>query len=105
MASVDESAPSPFLQEDPDGADAARQKLAPKKGLARFLSKTVVKRKVSTSSSSSHSLSTESEPEQNVLVARLDTPISLDSTVLLDGDGDINQDQYQWAVIYENQRG
>ncbi|SRR6266508_4420388 len=102
MTSVDEPPPSPFLQEDPGGADAARLKLAPKKGLARLLSTSVVKRKVSTSSSSSKS---SSEPEQNVQVSRLDTSISLDSTALIDGGGDINEDQYQWAVIYENQRG
>jgi hypothetical protein len=99
----------PFLENDPDGAQVARQRFAPKKGLARLLSKNKLKVSSLASFKSGNSAdtaesTTEPPDEQSSQIAQtLDAPISLDSAALIGGD--VHKDRYQWAILYENQRG
>jgi len=87
--------PPNVLQDDPHGADAARQRLAPKKGLARLLSRPSFP-KLSAPLPSS----VPDPPDEPLHV-----PIALDSTALISHDHPLDQDEFQWAVLYENQRG
>jgi hypothetical protein len=102
--------PPPFLEIDPDGAQLARQRFAPKKGLAHLLSKNKLKVSSLASLKSGNSTdtaesTTEPSHEQSSQIAAqtLDAPISLDSAALIGGD--VHKDRYQWAILYENQRG
>ena len=101
--------PPPFLEIDPDGAQVARQRFAPKKGLAHLLSKNKLNVSSLASLKSGNSTdtaesTTEPPHEQSFQIAQtLDAPISLDSAALLGGD--VHKDRYQWAILYENQRG
>lgn len=98
--------PPPFLENDPDGAQVARQRLAPKKGLARLVSNTKLKLSSSAPLKSKKSVDTSESTAEAPEVQSFQTaevPISLDSTALIGNY--IHQDKYQWAILYENQRG
>ncbi|KAF8807412.1 hypothetical protein BYT27DRAFT_7223239 [Phlegmacium glaucopus] len=88
--------PPPVLQDDdPSVVDLARRRLAPSSPLTRLLK--LLK------------LRSLSSPKQLLLVDDNtpdtcdDTPINLDNSALIDQD--FVKDRYEWAVLYENQRG
>jgi len=81
--------PSALIQDDPAAADSARRKIAPKSRLSRLFSFPSPRR-------------VEEPPALTVTVLAPDsTPITLDSSSL----EDVSTDRYEWAVLYENQRG
>jgi len=78
--------PSALIQDDPAAADSARRKIAPKSRLFRLFASRRV----------------EEPPVPTVTVEAPDsTPIILDCSSL----EDVSTDRYEWAVLYENQRG
>jgi hypothetical protein len=87
--------PSALIQDDPAAADPARRKIAPKSRLSRLFA--------FRSSPNLRRVSSQEEPPV-LNVASLDvdsTPITLDSSTL----EDVFTDRYEWAILYENQRG
>lgn len=86
--------PSALIQDDPAAADPARRKVAPKSRLSRLFAfrSTPNLRRVS---------SQEEPPVLNLSVDVDSTPITLDCSTL----EDVFTDRYEWAVLYENQRG
>ena len=97
--------PPNVLQDDPDGADAARQRLAPKKGFARLLSKPSNLKLSAPLRKSSSAACLDYDARDDFLYVQHDLPICLDSTALIAQEDFLDQDKYQWAVLYENQRG
>ena len=87
--------PSALIQDDPAAADPARRKVAPKSRLSRLFA--------FRSSPNLRRVSSQEEPPvSNVAVLDVDnTPITLDCSTL----EDVFTDRYEWAVLYENQRG
>ncbi|KAJ3512431.1 hypothetical protein NLJ89_g3519 [Agrocybe chaxingu] len=105
--------PPPLLQHDPEGLFLARQKLLPKSRLARLFSKTNLRsssspdlaRHKATSSRRSSIANAQLQEEIDPLsVDTNDIQIKLDSSAL-GGEDDVYTDRYEWAVVYENQRG
>ncbi|KAF8168093.1 hypothetical protein B0H34DRAFT_45161 [Crassisporium funariophilum] len=89
--------PPALLQGDPTVTQLVRQRLAPKFRLARLLHSPSRTRRKSTLNEQ-HTPVEDSEPPS------LDPEaINLDNTALIDHD--IHEDRYEWAVLYENQRG
>jgi len=87
--------PSALIQDDPAAADPARRKVAPKSRLSRLFA--------FRSTPNLHRVPSQEElPALNLSVLDVDsTPITLDCSTL----GDVFTDRYEWAVLYENQRG
>lgn len=91
--------PPPVIQgDDPSLIDPARRRLTPKSSFARLLSlpNLNLNRLLSPSFSSQKQLNKTPDLCDN-------TPINLDNSALIDQD--FFQDRYEWAVLYENQRG
>ena len=91
--------PPPVLQDDdPSLVDPAHSRLSPKSSFSRLLSlpKLNLNRLFSASVSSQNQLNNTPDLCDN-------TPINLDNSALVDQSFD--QDRYEWAVLYENQRG
>jgi len=102
--------PPPLLQDDPEGAAAARQRLAPKSRLSQLFAKTKLSKSTSAPSlkrtrdpSVSDEHPTPEEPPLSAQSIDVAAPINLDNTALIGED--IYQDRYEWAIVYENQRG
>ena len=87
--------PSALIQDDPAAADPARRKIAPKSRLSRLFA--------FRSSPNLRRVYSEEEPDvPNVTVLDVDSkPITLDNSTL----ESVCTDRYEWAVLYENQRG
>ena len=102
------SPPSPpppnALRDDPEGAHAARQRLAPKNGLARLLAKSS-KLKLASPKQKRSPTTDSDDPHEDLLRVQHDLPICLDGKALISQDDTLDKDKYQWAVLYENQRG
>lgn len=90
-----EAPPLPVLVNDPDGADAARLRLRRKSNIRRLFSR----------SKSRQRINVQEQPVQATASPVFDTPIVLDATTLCDDVEDFERDKYEWAVVYENQRG
>ena len=90
--------PPPVIQDDDSSlVDPARRRLSPK-SFARLLSLPNLNLNRFLSASFS------SQKQLNYIPDLCDnTPINLDNSVLIDQD--FVQDRYEWAVLYENQRG
>jgi len=101
--------PPPPLQDDPEGAVAARQRLAPKSRLSQLFGKSKLTTSASTPSLRKRRKSTTSEGSSqdnqgpSTQSIDVDRPINLDNTALIGED--TYQDRYEWAIVYENQRG
>ncbi|KAF8973928.1 hypothetical protein BDZ97DRAFT_1648189 [Flammula alnicola] len=93
--------PSPLalVQDVPEAADQARQRFAKKSCFSRFFSLSNLQR----TSLSTPSPPSEESPLVQQFVASDFTPISLDNSSLVGQD--IYTDRYEWAILYENQRG
>ncbi|KAF9526470.1 hypothetical protein CPB83DRAFT_896134 [Crepidotus variabilis] len=95
--------PIPLLDDDPEGADAARQRLAPKSRWSRLFERGKKRGKTR--------LNGDQQVEEVEVVGVMrpsslyDAPITLDASSLVDQRVDMYRDQYEWAVVYENQRG
>ena len=89
--------PPPLViqDDDPSLVDPARRRLSPKSSFARLLSLPKT-RLLSASFSSQKQLN-------NIPDLCDNTPINLDNSALIDQD--FVRDRYEWAVLYENQRG
>jgi hypothetical protein len=88
--------PPPVIQgDDPSLVGPARKGLSPKSSFTRLLSLPNLNR-LSASFSSQNQLNNTPDLCDN-------TPINLDNSALIDHD--FVQDRYEWAVLYENQRG
>lgn len=94
--------PPNILQDDPEGADAARQRLIPKKGFARLISKSS---KLKLGKKSSVTCGNDLDTHDNFLHVPHGGPISLDCSAMISRDDSTDKDKFQWAVLYENQRG
>ena len=92
---TDDAPPPPLLRDDPAAADAARHRLQRKSSALAFL------RKRRTSRSPSPPPSTPSFTRQSLQQA--DVPIVLDGSALTHTKAE--RDKYEWAIVYENQRG
>lgn len=88
--------PPTLIQDDPSAADLARKRFAPR---ARFLSLPSLRSPPSKPSLKPSTETTTLEIDST----NIDTPINLDNSALINDD--YSKDLYQWAVIYENQRG
>lgn len=107
--------PPPSLAQDDSVADAIHQRLTPKSRLLRVLS--FQKLRLRTSSSSKKSLRNDSNPSETPVEANsvqefsatISTSTPNDIPITLNGgpkgEEDENTDRYEWAVVYENQRG
>ena len=90
--------PPPLViqNDDPSVADLTRRRLAPNSRLARLLSLPNLR--------SSPSFSSPKQPPvTNTPDVSDNTPINLDDSALIDQS--FVKDRYEWAVLYENQRG
>ncbi len=94
--------PLALILDDPAAADPARQKIAPKSRFSRLFS---LPNRHSSSSPNLRPVSpvSSSSEEEPPALAADSTPIALDSSTLV-GEGVVT-DHYEWAVLYENQRG
>jgi hypothetical protein len=91
--------PPPVIQDDdPSLVDPGRRRLSPKSSFARLLSlpNLNLNRLLSTSFSSQ-------KLNNNTPDLCDNSPINLDNSALIDHDFD--KDRFEWAVLYENQRG
>jgi hypothetical protein len=90
--------PPPVIQDDdPSLVGPTRRRLSSKSSFARLLSLPNLNlNRLSASFSSQKQLNNTPDLCDN-------TPINLDNSALVDQDFD--QDRYEWAVLYENQRG
>lgn len=90
--------PPPVIQDDDSLVGSARRRLSAKSSFARLLSlpNLNLNRLLPASFSSHKQLNDTPDLCDN-------TPINLDNSALIDQDFD--QDRYEWAVLYENQRG
>lgn len=90
--------PPPVIQDDdPSLVGPARRRISPKSSFIRLLSlpNLNLNRLLSVSSSQKQLNDTPDLCDN--------TPINLDNSALIDQDFD--QDRFEWAVLYENQRG
>jgi len=94
--------PLTLIEDDPAAADPARQKIAPKSRFSRLFSLPNLR---SSSSPNLRRISSASSPnkEETPAIVIDSTPITLDSSALIGED--VLTDRYEWAVLYENQRG
>lgn len=88
--------------DDPQLLEAANRKVPQKSRLSRFLSLPHLRSRPKSLDSEAHETPPETDPQLHI--SGIDaTPISLDNSALLGQD--IYADRYEWAVLYENQRG
>lgn len=104
-AYLDVPKPSSLVPDASDGVDAARQRFAKRR---RFLSLTSLHRRRSKRSLEPKTGSVEAalEPNEDVAATGLDAnPINLVAASPTVSFNDESHDHYEWAVVYENQRG
>ena len=92
--------------DDPQVVEAANTRVPKKSRLSRLFSwpRSRSRHDLLDTDSRSEESHTPPETEPQILVSGVDTaPISLDNSALLGQD--VYQDRYEWAVVYENQRG
>ena len=88
--------PPPVIKDDDLFlVDPGRRRLSPKSSFARLLSLPNL--------NLNRLLSASQKQHNNTPDLCDNTPINLDSSALIDQD--FIQDRYEWAVLYENQRG
>jgi hypothetical protein len=92
--------PPPLViqDDDPSLVNSARRRLAPKSSFARLLSLPNLNRRFWPSFSSLIKQQNSNTPDLSD-----NTPINLDDSALIDQD--FVEDRFEWAVLYENQRG
>ena len=92
--------PPPVIQDDDPLVGPSRRRLSPKSSFTRLLSlaNLNLNRLLSASFSSQKQLN--NTPDSDLCD---NIPINLDDSALIDQDFD--KDRYEWAVLYENQRG
>ena len=97
---MDSIPPPPLVaiqNNDPSLVDSARRRLAPKSSFTRLLSLNLNLNRLWPSFSSLKQL------DNNTPDLSDNSPINLDDSALIDKD--FVKDRYEWAVLYENQRG
>ena len=115
MDTVDAHVPPPetLVRDDPELAARARARLSKQSRLSRILSlpnfrhsASVTPRQYPESSRDGSPSSQESPYLAASQVPAVDiTPINLDNSALAGEDTGIYTDRYEWAILYENQRG
>lgn len=101
MESSDPPPPTSILRDEYDAVNAARERFERKSRFPRFLSLPNLKRSRSTSQVE-HPAPAPSADFQAPTVFNVDF-ISLDPSGL--NDQDEHKEKYEWAIVYENQRG
>ena len=110
MDTVDAHVPLPetLVRDDPELAARARARLSKQSRLSRILSLPNFRdsRQCPESSRDGSPSSQESPYLAASQVPAIDiTPINLDNSALAGEDTGIYTDRYEWAILYENQRG
>lgn len=120
MPSISEVVPPPptLIQDEPDSVAAARQRLAPPSRLARILSFPKLRSRSKSSLINTHKENADltsgvtlSNDNQEILANPTVAlppdyvPIVLNDTAIKEEEDDETKDKYDWAVVYENQRG
>lgn len=112
MMDVQVPLPETLVRDDPELAACARARLSKKSRLSRifslpnFHSSASIPPKQYPESSRDGALTPTSSHDSVAQVPPIDiTPINLDNSVLAGEDTGIYADRYEWAILYENQRG